>query len=151
MKLLIIYYSKYNSNTEKVAKVFADKTKADLINLNDSNDINIDIEKYDIIGFGSGVYNEDISPSIYNLVEELNLYGKNVFVFSTSCVGFKFYNKKLIKKLASKGAVCKGSFACKGSFVYKDNKIFEFFSKRSIGHPNDEDINKAIAFIETVI
>lgn len=150
MKSLIIYYSKYNNNTEKIAKVFADKINADLINLNNADDNSLDIESYDLIGFGSGVYNEDLSPTLYNLVEKLNLKGKNVFVFSTSCVGFKMYNKKLVKLLASKGAICKGSFACKGSFIFSDNKIFEFLSKRSIGHPNEEDINKAINFIETV-
>lgn len=150
MKSLIIYYSKCNNNTEKIAKVFADKINADLIKLNNSDDIRIDIETYDLIGFGSGVYNEDLSPKIYSIVEKLDLKKKNVFVFSTSCVGFKLYTKKLLKILLSKGAICKGTFVCKGSFIYKDNKIFEFFSKRSIGHPNDEDVKKAIKFIESV-
>lgn len=148
MKSLIIYYSKYNNNTEKIAKAFADNINSDLINLNNSYDI--DIANYDLIGFGSGVYNEDLSPTLYNLVEKLNLKDKKVFVFSTSCVGFKLYNKKLIKILLAKGAICKDSFACKGSFIYKDNKIFEFLSKRSLGHPNGNDIGKAINFIKNI-
>lgn len=151
MKSLIIYYSKYNNNTEKVAKAIADKINADLINLNNPDRVDFDIGNYSIIGFGSGVYNESLSPTLFNLIEKLNLKEKNVFVFSTSCVGFKLYNKKLIKILVSKGAICKGSFACKGSFIFKGNKIFEFLSNRSAGHPNDEDITKAISFIETVI
>lgn len=151
MKSLIIYYSKYNNNTEKIAKVFADKINADLINLNNQVIADFDMADYSIIGFGSGVYNESLSPALFNLVEKLNLKEKNVFVFSTSCVGFKLYNKKLIKLLVSKGAICKGSFACKGSFIYNKNKIFEFMSKRSVGHPNNEDLSKAIAFIETVL
>ena len=153
MKSLIIYYSKYKSNTEKIAKAFADKINADLINLNNPDRVNFDFDigNYSLIGFGSGVYNESLSPTLFNLVENLDLKGKNVFAFSTSCVGLKLYNKKLIKILASKGAICKGSFASKGGFTFKGNKIFEILSKRSEGHPNDEDIIKAIAFIKTVI
>lgn len=150
MKSLIIYYSNYNKNTEKIAKVFAEKISADLLNINESKVINIDIESYDMIGFGSGVYDESLSKVLFQEVEKLSLKGKKVFVFSTSCVGLKLYNKKLIKMLSSKGAICIGSFACKGSFVYNDNKIFEFFSRRSLGHPNKNDIIKAEQFIENM-
>ncbi len=149
MKSLIIYYSNYNSNTEKIAKIFADSIDAELVNLKES--ININIDNYDLIGFGSGVYNENLSPILFREVEGLKLEGKKVFVFSTSCVGFKLYNKKLIKILTSKGAICKGSFACKGSFVYSDNKIFELLSKRSVGHPNEDDIINAKKFIEKIV
>lgn len=150
MKSLIIYYSKYNNNTEKIAKLFADKINADLIKINDKEPANIIIENYSLVGFGSGVYNESLSPNLLNFVEKLNLKYKNVFVFSTSCVGFKFYNNKLIGVLKSKGAICKGSFACKGNFDYKGKKIFEFMSKCSYGHPNNEDFNKASNFIENL-
>lgn len=150
MKTLIVYYSKYNNNTEKIAKMFADKINADLISLKDLSATSVETESYDLVGFGSGVYNEDLSPTIYDFVEKLDLEDKNVFVFSTSCVGFKLYNKKLVKMLSSKGAVCIGNFACKGSFIFKGNKMFEFFSKRSVGHPNEDDMNKAMNFIEMV-
>ncbi|MFU0825825.1 hypothetical protein [Clostridium sp.] len=33
MKSLIIYFSTYKNNTEKIAKIFANKINADLINL----------------------------------------------------------------------------------------------------------------------
>lgn len=151
MKSLIIYYSYYNSNTEKIAKIFADSIDAELFNLKESKNININIDNYDLIGFGSGVYNENLSPILFKAVEGLSLEGKKVFVFSTSCVGFKLYNKKMIKILTSKGAICKGSFACKGSFVYSDNKIFELLSKRSVGHPNEDDIINAKNFIENIV
>jgi flavodoxin len=152
MKALIVYSSDYNNNTEKIAKVFAKKINADLINLKNSKDIKVD--SYDLIGFGSGVYRESMAPKLFNLAEKLNLKGKNVFVFSTSGVGMKFYNNKLIRLLESKEAVCKGSFACKGSFVSKDfsdNKIFEVMSKFAVGHPNDKDLVKAERFISKVV
>jgi flavodoxin len=152
MKTLIIYCSDYKNNTEKIAGLFAKKINSDLVNIR--NFSNIDIENYDLIGFGSGVYKESMSPKIFKLVDKLNLKSKNVFVFSTSGVGMKFYNNKLIKRLESKGAVNKGSFACKGSFIAKefsDNKIFDIIGKLSQGHPNDKDFKKAERFIERVL
>ncbi len=78
MKSLIIYYSKYNNNTEKVAKAIADKINADLINLNNPDRVDFDIGNYSIIGFGSGVYNESLSPTLFNLIEILNLKEKGL-------------------------------------------------------------------------
>lgn len=68
MKSLIIYYSYYNKNTEKIAKILADKTNAEIINLKETN-IAVDLDSYDLIGFGSGVYNESLSPILYKAVE----------------------------------------------------------------------------------
>lgn len=155
MKSLIVYCSEHNSNTEKIAQKFAEKTKCELINIRnvkDASDINIG--NYELIGFGSGVYKENISPKLVKLVEKFNLTGKNVFVFSTSGAGMKSYNNSLIKLLDKKDAINKGSFACKGSFNAKeftDNKIFEFMSKLSKGHPNENDLKEAEKFITMVL
>ena len=152
MKTLIIYCSEYKKNTEKIAKIFAEKTNAHLINIRDDN--NIDIESYNLIGFGSGVYRESLSPKLFKLVDNLNIKGKNTFVFSTSGIGMKFYNNKLTKMLLSKGAINRGSFACKGSFVPKefiDNKVFDIIGKLSQGHPNNKDFKEAEKFIEKIV
>lgn len=95
-----------------------------------------------------------MSPKIFKFVDDLNLAGKNVFVFSTSGVGMKFYNTKLTKLLESKGAINKGSFACKGSFVareFTNNKIFDIVGKLSQGHPNVKDFNEAERFIKRIV
>ncbi|MFR1708223.1 MAG: flavodoxin domain-containing protein [Clostridium sp.] len=149
MKSLIIYCSNYKSNTEKIASIIANKIKAELVNIKDIS--YIDIENYDLIGFGSGVYKETLAPQLFKLVDTLNLKNKNVFVFSTSGVGMKVYNNKLIKLLLSKEAINKGSFACKGSFIaseFTSNKIFDIIGRLSQGHPNNKDIIKAEKFIE---
>ena len=149
MKSLIIYCSDYKNNTEKIARIFAEEIDSQLMNINNVNDINV--ENYDIIGFGSGVYMESLSPKLFKLVDKLNLKDKNVFVFSTSGVGMKFYNNKLIKLLVSKGAINKGSFACKGSFVareFSNNKLFDIIGRLSGGHPNEKDFKAARRFIK---
>lgn len=152
MKTLIVYCSDYKNNTEKIANIFKDKINADLINIKDV--INVNLENYDLIGVGSGVYMENLSEKLFKLIEKLNLSGKNFFVFSTSGVGMKFYNNKLIKALTSKGAINKGSFACKGSFIAKEfsnNKVFDIMAKFAEGHPNDKDFKKAEKFISKIV
>lgn len=152
MRTLIIYCSDYKNNTEKIANIFKDKTNADLINIKDAIDINL--ENYDLIGFGSGVYMENLSPKLFKVIDKLNLRGINVFVFSTSGVGMKFYNNKLINTLTLKGAINKGSFACKGSFIAKEfsnNKVFNIMGKFAEGHPNDKDFKIAEKFISKIV
>ncbi|PSJ32163.1 flavodoxin [Peptostreptococcus russellii] len=154
MKTLIICYSYYKNHTEKIARVFKDRIGCNLIKLDGKNDLDIDIEDYDLIGFGSGIYAESISPKIFLLIDKLNLKGKNVFVFSTSGIGKKFYNKSLIKVLKSKGAIVRGSFACMGSFVTKDFsnfKLFDLFAFFARNHPNKKDFKDAEKFIDRVI
>jgi flavodoxin len=152
MKALIIYCSEYRKNTEKIARRMAEKAGCELMNIKEADNINTD--NYSLIGFGSGVYRESLSPKLFRFVEDLNLKGKGVFVFSTSGVGMKFYNNRLIRLLESKGAKVKGSFACKGSFIPKEftkSKIFNFMSKLSQGHPNDRDYEAAEEFIMRVL
>ena len=152
MKSLIIYCSNYRNNTEKISQIFAEKIHSELINIRDVGDV--DIENYDLIGFGSGVYRESLSPQLFRLVEKLNLRGKNVFVFSTSGVGMAYYNKSLIKLLVSKGAINNGSFSCKGSFTageFTKNKIFGIIGRLSQGHPDEKDFKEAERFIGRVM
>lgn len=154
MKTLIIYYSFYKKNTEKIANVFANRIDCDLIHLELDSDLKIDIEKYNLIGFGSGIYTETISPKIFLLIDKLDLEGKEVFVFSTSGIGMRFYNKSLIKALNSKGAINIGSFACLGSFERRDFSsfrgfdLFSFFAKN---RPNERDYRRAEKFIDKLI
>jgi len=152
MKTLIVCFSNYNGNTEKIARLFAEKTGGDLVNLKNidaANDINVN--EYGLIGLGSGVYKENLNPKLLSLANDLPLEGKDVFVFSTSGVGLKYYNNKLIKILKAKGVNVLGSFACKGSFNAKeftDNKFFNLISKFSQGHPNERDMLAAERFID---
>lgn len=55
MKNLIVCESIHHGNTEKIGKAIAEYLNADLIK---TNDVNVNtLEDYDLIGFGSGIYN----------------------------------------------------------------------------------------------
>lgn len=151
MKTLILYTSTYRNNTEKIAIVFSKKIPCDLVDTKNFKDVKI--EDYDLIGFGSGVYKEDLSPKIYKVAKDLDVKGKKVFVFSTSGVGMKFYNKRLIKLLESKGGINIGTFSCKGYFnprEFTDKRIFDLFGRMSQGHPNERDLERAENFILSI-
>ncbi len=145
MKALIIYYSMYNGHTKIIAQSMAEVIGAELINAEELNDI--DALKYDLIGFGSGVYNQSMHPVLSEIIEKINLKDKNVFVFSTSAAGIEMYNKNVISLLSAKGAVLNGSFACKG---YYSNNLLKIIGGINKGRPNDNDIKNANDFAKKI-
>jgi flavodoxin len=146
MKTLIIYSSVHHGNTKKIAEVTAQELSAELLNANDKEPASI--EQYELIGFSSGIYYGKFHSKLYEMIEKLDLKGKNVFIFSTSGMGNKKYNESLYKLLTSKGAVVKGSFSCKGYDTYGPFKIIGGISK---GHPNEKDLENARKFAKNLL
>ncbi len=146
MKTLIVYYSAYKKNTEKIAECMAEQFGGDLVHTKDYNEN--DINNYDIVGFGSGVYNQKMHPSIFKAIEKSNLKNKKTFVFSTSAVGIKKYNNDAIKLLLDKSAKVVGSFSCRGFFT---TKFLDIFGGTAKGHPNNVDFQNAEKFAGSII
>lgn len=146
MKTLIVYYSAYRKNTEKIAECLAEQFDGDLVHTKDYNEN--DIDKYHMIGFGSGVYNQKMHPSIFKAIEKSNLQNKNTFVFSTSAVGIKKYNNDALKLLLTKGAKVVGSFACRGFFT---TKFLDIFGGTAKGHPDKNDFQNVKNFVESML
>ncbi|MFH0868296.1 MAG: flavodoxin family protein [Candidatus Woesearchaeota archaeon] len=141
MKTLIIYQSIHHGNTEKIAKVIADVLKADLVKPNE-----LDIEKmkkYDLIGFGSGIYAWRHHRSLLKLVDELPKLNKKAFIFSTAGKPSVKNHKSLRKKLQNKGFTVVNDFSCPGFDSFGPFKLFGGFHK---GRPNEEDFKKAKEF-----
>lgn len=55
MKTIIFYSSTYNGNTLKIAEHMAVVLSADLVSI-ETDIFNIDLSKYDLIGFGSAIH-----------------------------------------------------------------------------------------------
>jgi len=101
MKTLIVYHSFHHGNTAKIAKVLADELNTKMVKTEDEETNNWD--EYELIGFGSGIYNGKHHKSILHAVEKLPAAkGKKAFVFSTSGV-LRNYNKSLKEMLTTKG------------------------------------------------
>ena len=139
MKSVVVYTSIAHGNTEKVAKAMAEALGADLIKTKDTTpDV---LNKYDLLGFGSGIYNGKNDEQIFKLVAQMPvLSSKKVFVFSTSGYGTTKPNDKLINELAGKGYKVIGNFACKGLDTAGINKLYGGAAK---GRPNADDLLEA--------
>ena len=146
MKSLIIYCSIHHGNTKKVADVIAETLGADLLRTDEVKETSL--EQYDLIGFGSGIFNGKHHAELFQIIEKAHIKDKSAFVFSTSGTGNNKYNKSLIDLLASNGALIKNSFSCKGFDTYG---LFKWIGGVSKGHPNSKDIESARDFAKTLL
>jgi len=146
MRSIIIYQSICHKNTEKIAEVIGKTINAKLITINKASEININ--DYDLIGFGSGIFYQNHHKSLLNYVDELKELNKKVFIFSTSGFATKSLHKKLRKKLVEKSAHIVGEFPCKGLDTWGPFKLFGGLNK---GRPNEKDFEKAKKFAQELI
>lgn len=142
-KSLIICSSVHHKNTMKVAKVIAEVLDADVV---EPKDFNMGIlSKYDLIGFGSGIYHGEHSKTLLNLASNISIQNnKKAFVFSTSTIILRIMHKTLIEILKSKGFYIIGNFACIGFMNYSFTKYF--FGGLNKGRPNEKDLREAREF-----
>lgn len=146
MNTLIIYHSYHHRNTEKIARVIAQTINSEMVEA--SQNKKISVAGYDMIGFGSGVYNGRLSDYLYELVNERsNFSGKKAFVFSTA--GSLSYgnraNDLFAAELEDRGLEVKGKFCCPGF----DTAL----SAKGINHgrPHDQDLDQARSFALSVL
>jgi flavodoxin len=119
MKSLIVLFSYHHNNTEKIAKVIAKVLNAEIKTPQQINPE--ELQDYDLIGFGSGIYGGRHHKSILELVDKLfKVTDRKAFLFSTSGATGKSKVAKdhsfLKGKLQSKGYIVVDEFQCKGFF-----------------------------------
>ena len=122
-------------------KVGADILKAADVNLNKFG-------KYDIVGFGSGVYNGKLHKELSEILSKLPKQDdRKAFIFSTT--GSKTYSSMAHKRfrpiLEEKGFEVIGEFSCLG---FDTALTKEGINK---GRPNKQDIKDAEDFILNII
>lgn len=141
MKTLIIYKSYHHGNTEKVAKAMAEAAGARLLRLEDAKPGNL--EGFDLIGFGSGIYfgkhHKDLRAFVEKLPQQAN---RQAFVFST-CGSGKTQHRTFRELLEKKGFTIKGHFTCKGFDTFGPFLLIGGLAK---GHPDVADLAAAKDF-----
>jgi len=146
LKVLVIYHSEHHGNTKKIAKAMAEKINADILK---AADVNLNKFKgYDIVGFGSGVYNGKLHKELSEILSKLSQQeDKKAFIFSTT--GSKTYSSMAHERfrpmLEEKGFEIIGEFSCLGF----DTAL----TKEGINkdRPNKQDIKDAEDFIVNII
>jgi flavodoxin len=147
MKIAIIYKSVHKGNTKKIAEAMNSVLNAELFDVKDFDIKNID--NYDLIGLGSGIYFNKHHDNIMKFAKNLpETREKKVFVFSTSGVGSESLNFNLRQILENKGYKIVGIFGCKGFDAYGPFILIGGMNK---DRPNQEDIDKAKQFAKTLL
>ena len=146
MKVLIIYHSEHHQNTEKIARAMAAKIGADL---KEAREVRAeDINNYEIIGFGSGVYNGRFHKDLLEIIDKIpHQDSKKVFIFSTT--GSLSYSRlahdRFSPLLLDKGFKIIGEFSCPG---FDTALTREGINK---GRPNEQDLENAEKFIQDIL
>ncbi len=150
-KSLIVLYSYHHHSTEKIAKVMAKVLNAE-IKMPDQ--INPDeLQDYDLVGFGSGIYSAKHDESLLELADDLpEVNNKDVFLFSTAGITGKSKSakdhSKLREKLESKGYNVIDEFQCKG---FNTNSFLRLFGGINKGRPNAQDLKNTEEFANNLI
>lgn len=142
MKPLIIFQSVHKGCTAKIAAPMGEILEAEVFKPEEISEGNI--ENFDLVGFGSGIYAGKFHRTMLALVKNMReVKDKKAFVFSTSGKGGNSYNEPFKKLLRSKGYDVIGSFACKGFDAFGPLKLIGGINK---GRPNSSDIESARNF-----
>ncbi len=158
IKSLLVVFSYHHHNTEKIAKVMAKVLDAQIKTQQEINPE--ELEKYYLIGFGSGIYNGKLHELLLDLVDKLpQSTNQKAFIFSTNGAPVILFNEEklgeyLIKnhsllreKLQSKGYIIMDEFSCAG---FNTNSFLKLFGGLNKGRPNAEDLKHAEEFADNL-
>ena len=154
IKSLIILFSYHHWNTAKLADVFARVLDAQIIKPQEVKPEQL--REYDLVGFGSGIYDSKHHQSLLDLSDRLpRVTNKKAFIFSTCGVPAIGMNKEYLEKnhallkekLESKGYVIMDEFSCIG---LNTNSFLRFTGGMNKGRPNAEDLKNAEEFAESL-
>jgi flavodoxin len=146
MKTLLVVFSYHHKNTEKIANVFSKVLDAQIKKPKQVRPE--ELQAYDLIGFGSGIYSAKHHTDLLDLADALPMVtGKKAFIFSTSAIMGKEKVAKdhslLREKLQSKGYEIVDEFSCKG---FNTNSFLKYIGGMNKGRPNAEDLKHAEEF-----
>jgi len=147
-KSLLVLYSYHHNNTAKIADAFAKVLDAQIKTPQQINPE--ELQEYNLIGFGSGIYSAKHHKALLDLVDKLpQVTNKKAFIFSTSAIMGEAKVTKdhstLREKLQSKGYMIVDEFSCKG---FNTNSFLKLFGGMNKGRPNAEDLKHAEEFAQ---
>ena len=149
MKSLLICFSYHHNNTEKIANVIAKVLDAQIKTPQEINPE--ELQAYNLIGFGSGIYGAQHHKVLLDLADKLP-QGTNLkaFIFSTSGTNWEAEKNHLLlrDKLQSKGYMVVDEFSCLG---FNTNSFLKYLGGMNKGRPNAVDLKHAEEFAQTLM
>ena len=92
------------------------------------------------MGFGSGIYGGRHHRELLSLVDQADLKGRDVFIFSTAAGPAERHHQALREALIAKGCRIVGEFWCPGEF--RKLRVIT----RNEGHLDEQDLEDARQF-----
>jgi flavodoxin len=147
---LLIVYSTHHTNTEAVAQAMAPNLSAAIVTPPEVHPN--ELAKYELVGFGSGIYSARHHASLLDLADRLPCVpAKSAFIFSTcGAPAFAVTREFILKnhlalrdRLLSKGYRILDEFGCVG---WNTNSFLRFFGGINKGRPNAGDLHRAEEF-----
>lgn len=145
MKTAICYYSRHHGNTLKILEAMAEEGEVDLIDVTTRQAVGL--EKYDCIGFASGVYFGKFHEGVLAFARQYLPQGKPVFFVYTYGGAKGAVTKSLAEIAKEKGCPVLGEFGCKGYDTFGPFKLVGGIAK---GHPNTRDLERARKFFQSL-
>jgi flavodoxin len=150
MKSLLLLFSYHHNNTEKIANVFAKVLDAEIKTPQQIDPE--DLQEYDLVGFGSGIYDAKHHEALLDLADKLpQVSDRKAFLFSTSGITGEAKatedHSSLGEKLQSKGYMIVDEFQCVG---FNTNSFLKLFGGMNKGRPNAEDLKDAEEFAQNL-
>ncbi|MGM5488086.1 MAG: flavodoxin family protein [Nanobdellota archaeon] len=142
MKCLIICESMHLGNTQLVARAMAEVLGAAVRRPGEVN-----LEGYDLIGFGSGIYNKRHHQNLFSMLDGVR-GGTKAFIFSTASLCYLTMHEPLRERLEEKGFEVVDEFMCKG-WMYSG--FMRFFGGINKNHPTKADLEAARKFAQNLL
>lgn len=147
MKALIVCASVSHGNTARIADAMGEVLAAPVVEPEavDAGEIG----GYDLVGFGSGIFNWQFHPRLRRFVRSLpdGMRGR-AFVLATSGLPeprFRPATRPFTRALEGKGFTVDDAFACRGYDTWLPFRLVGGVSK---AHPDVDDLAAARAFAE---
>jgi flavodoxin len=147
-KTLIICVSFHHGNTRRIAEVMANEIGATILTPDEVSPEQLD--DYDLIGWGSGIYFGTHAESLRRLATSLPSKPRQAFIFSTAGLPFlrSWFHSNLRGTLLARGCTVLGEFSCRG---WDTVGPLAWFGGIDRSHPNEKDLERARSFAHFLI
>ena len=168
MKILIAYFSQ-SGNTEKIAKSIFEGCQGQDVDIKPVKEVNPStLNEYELVFLGSGIYASRVNKSLSDLIKSAAaLPSKLVFFCSHASLDSYQDGFKVVKRnIKDTDVEIMGSWDCMGENIGipeatrqamlerlppEQRKQAEEHQKRLKGHPNEEDLENAKKFAQSIL
>lgn len=146
MATAIFYHSYHHGNTKKLLDAIRERYPVQLYNIEGKDEM--DLTKYDRIGFASGIYYGGMSKDLIKFAEKNLPEGKDVFFIATGGNPKERNFSTMRRVTKAKGCRELGNYMCQG---YDTFGPFALVGGVAKGHPTDEEMEEAVRFYGRLI